>query len=310
MEKEIKYFTGNLEERYSTTVGLLLESLPYIKQYFNRIVVVKVGGAMMEDDRILSSVLDDLVLMKYVGIKVVLVHGGGKQISELMQQKGIKPRFVDGLRVTDKQVIEIVRMVLVGQVNGKVVTYLNRHGKIAVGVSGNDASFIRCKKMEYIKDGKVIDLGFVGEITGIDSYFLTDLLEDGFIPVIAPLGVDGQGNVYNINADTFASRIAVALAAEKLVSLTDVDGILRKVKGESKLVSSITKKKCLEMIDSGEIDKGMIPKVSACIDALEGQVRRTHILNGNKQHSILAEIFTDKGIGTMIVKEDFSEDQY
>ncbi|MDZ7838016.1 MAG: acetylglutamate kinase [Actinomycetota bacterium] len=243
--------------------------------------------------------------MKYVGIRVVLVHGGGKQISSLMEQRGIEPKFIDGLRITDEQIMDIVKMVLVGEVNSKVVTSLNRHGKIAVGVSGNDASFIRCKKREYRQDGKTVDLGFVGEITDIDDYFLTDLLDDGFIPVVTPLGVDGKGNVYNINADTCASKIAVALGAEKLISLTSVDGILRTVENKSRLVSVISKKKCLQMIDSGEIDKGMIPKVVACIDALEGRVGRAHILNGNKQHSILAEIYTDKGIGTMIVKEDF-----
>jgi len=222
-----------------------------------------------------------------------------------MEQRGIKPKFIDGLRVTDEQIMDIVKMVLIGEVNTKVVTYLNRHGKIAVGVSGNDASFIRCKKREYRQDGEPVDLGFVGEITDIDAYFITDLLDDGFIPVVTPLGVDGKGNVYNINADTCASKIAVALGAEKLISLTDVDGILRTVENKSRLVSVISKKKCLQMIESGEIDKGMIPKVVACIDALEGQVGRAHILNGNKQHSILAEIYTDKGIGTMIVKEDF-----
>jgi len=305
MEKGIRYFNGNIAESYSSKVGLLLESLPYIKEYFNRIVVVKVGGAMMEDEKILQSVLDDLVLMKYVGIKVVLVHGGGKQITRLMEQKGIKPRFVDGLRVTDKQVMEIVNMVLVGEVNSKVVAFLNRHGKIALGISGNDASFITCKKKQYKKDGKAVDLGYVGEIVDIDSLFVTGILDDGFMPVIATLGVDSRGNVYNINADTCASRLAVALGAEKLISLTDVDGIIRVVEGKRRLLSAITKEMCIQMIASGEIDKGMIPKVVACIDALEGGVARTHILNGNKEHSVLAEIFTDKGIGTMIVKEDF-----
>ncbi|MGM0365961.1 MAG: acetylglutamate kinase [Actinomycetota bacterium] len=304
MEKGIKYF-NSITDSYSTKVGLLLESLPYIKEYFNRIVVVKVGGAMMEDESRLKSVLEDLVLMKYVGIKVVLVHGGGKQITRLMEERGIKPKFVDGLRVTDEKVMEIVKMVLVGEINSKVVSFLNRHGRIALGISGNDASFITCKKKKHKKGGREVDLGYVGQIVDIDSSFVSGILDKGFMPVIATLGVDASGNVYNINADTCASEIAVALGAEKLISLTDVDGIIKVVDGKRKLVSAITKKMCMEMISTGEIDKGMIPKVAACIDALAGGVGRTHILNGNKQHSVLAEIFTDKGIGTMIVKEDF-----
>ncbi len=303
MEKGIQYFQG-ITDSYSAKVGLLLESLPYIKKYFHRIVVVKVGGAMMEDESMLKHVLEDLVLMKYVGIKVVLVHGGGKQISRLMQEKGIKPRFVDGLRITDKQVMEIVKMVLVGEVNSKLVSLLNQHGKIAMGISGNDASFIHCQKRKYAKQGRDVDLGYVGHIVDIDASFVTDILDDGFMPVIATLGVDQKGHVYNINADTCASEIAVALGAEKLISLTDVDGIMRVVDGKKKLVSAITKKMGMDMIASGEIDQGMIPKVVACIDALDGGVGRAHILNGNKPHSVLAEIFTDKGIGTMIVKED------
>ncbi len=303
MEKGIKYFNG-VAESYADKVGLLLESLPYIKEYFNRVVVVKVGGAMMEDEGMLKSVLEDLVLMKYVGIKVVLVHGGGKQITRLMEERGIKPCFVDGLRITDEKVMEIVKMVLVGEVNSKVVSFLNQHGKIAIGISGNDASFITCKKRQYIKKGRTIDLGFVGQIVGIDSSFIFGILDKGYMPVIATLGVDVSGKVYNINADTCASEIAVALGAEKLISLTDVDGIISMSGGRKKLVSAITKKMCMDMIDTGEIDKGMIPKVVACIDALAGGVGRAHILNGNKEHSVLAEIFTDKGIGTMIVKED------
>lgn len=291
---------NNTNEKYFNKVEVLLESLPYIKEYFNCIVVVKIGGSMMENDKVLQSILDDLVLMKYVGIKVVLVHGGGKQISTIMDEKGIKPKFVDGLRVTDEKVIDIAKMVLVGQVNSKIVSFLNKHGKVAIGVSGNDASFITCKKKEYTREGKAVDLGFVGEIEDINSDFLINILDDGYMPVIATLGVDGKGNIYNINADTCASGIAIALNSEKLICLTDVDGIL---KGD-KLISSISIDSCYGMIKGGNIDKGMIPKVEACIKAMENGVKRTHILNGTRKHSILAEIFTDKGIGTMIVKED------
>jgi acetylglutamate kinase len=289
---------------YMNKVEVLQESLPYIKEYSDRIVVVKIGGSMMENDQIIQHVLDDLILMKYVGIKVVLVHGGGKQINQLSIEKGIKPKFVDGLRVTDKDSMEIVKMVLIGSINTKIVSFLNKHGSMAIGISGNDSGFIKCHKKEYTKDGKVIDLGFVGEIDSIDEKFLTGILEKNYIPVIATLGVDKQGNIYNINADTCASKIAACLGAKKMILLTDVDGIMEKTKGSSKLISKLTSSECLNMIKSGKISYGMIPKVMACIDALKSGADRTHILNGTKKHSILVEIFTDKGIGTMITSKE------
>jgi len=212
-------------ETYTGKVEVLLESLPYIKEYFNKVVVVKIGGSMMESDAILESVLNDLILMKYVGIKVVLVHGGGKQISMMSEERGIKPEFIDGLRITDKDSIEIVKMVLIGDINTKIVSFLNKHGKIALGVSGNDAGFIKCSKKKYKKDGRDIDLGFVGEIESINSDFLKNILDDDYMPVIATLGSDNKGNVYNINADTCAAEIAVSLNAKKMILLTDVDGI-------------------------------------------------------------------------------------
>jgi acetylglutamate kinase len=296
----------NKEENnlYMNKVEVLQESLPYIKEYSDRIVVVKIGGSMMENDQIIQHVLDDLILMKYVGIKVVLVHGGGKQINQLSKEKGIEPKFVDGLRVTDKDSMEIVKMVLIGSINTKIVSFLNRHGSMAIGVSGNDSGFIKCHKKEYIKNGMVIDLGFVGEIDSIDEKFLTGILEKNYIPVIATLGVDKQGNIYNINADTCASKIAAYLGAKKMILLTDVEGIMEKTKGGSKLISKLTSSECLNMIKSGKISSGMIPKVMACIDALKSGADRTHILNGTKKHSILVEIFTDKGIGTMITSKE------
>lgn len=287
---------------YFNKVEVLLESLPYIKEYFNSIVVVKIGGSMMEDDSILQSVLDDIVLMKYVGIKVVLIHGGGKQITKLMEEKGIKVEFVDGLRITDKETIDIVKMVLIGDINTKIVSFLNKHGKIALGVSGNDASFIKCQKKYYKKNGKEIDLGFVGEIRDIDSDFIINTLKNDYIPVVASLGADNNGNIYNINADTCACEIAISLRAKKMILLTDVNGIVRKVEGKPKLISKLSSRKCMEMLETGEISSGMIPKVMACINALKMGVERTHILNGTKEHSILLEIFTDKGIGTMIIE--------
>jgi acetylglutamate kinase len=292
------------KELYMNKVEVLLESLPYIKEYSNQIVVVKIGGSMMEDDNIIQDVLDDLVLMKYVGIKVVLIHGGGKQISQLAEEKGIKPEFIDGLRVTGKDSIEVVKMVLIGSINTKIVSFLNRHGNMAMGISGNDSGFIKCHKKEYKKDGKIVDLGFVGEIDSIDREFLTGILESNHIPVIATLGVDEKGNIYNINADTCAAEIAISLNAKKMILLTDVDGIMESTESGDKLISKLTSVKCFDMIKSGKISSGMIPKVMACIDALKSGAERTHILNGTKKHSILVEIFTDKGIGTMITSEE------
>ncbi len=298
-EKEMK--TG---ESYMNKVEVLLESLPYIKEYFNQVVVVKIGGSVMENDSIIQSVLDDLILMKYVGIKVVLIHGGGKQISELSREKGIEPEFIDGLRITDKDSIEIVKTVLIGSINTKIVSLLNKHGNMAIGVSGNDSSFIKCHKKEYKKDGKSIDLGFVGEIESINSEFLKNILDGNYIPVIATLGVDSPGNIYNINADTCAAEIAISLNAKKMILLTDVDGIMKSAKDGNKLISKLTVSQCQEMIELGLVSSGMIQKVMACVDALKSGAGRTHILNGTKKHSILVEIFTDEGIGTMITDEE------
>jgi len=305
--KNLEYYKENGEEisdSYMQKVGVLLESLPYIKEYFNKVVVIKIGGSMMEDDSIIRSVLDDLVLMKFVGIKVVLVHGGGKQITRLMEEKGIKAKFVDGLRITTKEVISLVKTVLVGSINSKLVSFLNQHGDIAVGVSGNDANFIKCSKKVYKKDGVEVDLGYVGEVESIDRKFLDDILSNNQIPVIATLGMDENGNSYNINADSCASDIARSLQAEKMIMLTDVDGIFDdNGKDNIKLISRLTSGQCIKMIANGKINSGMIPKVRACMDALDGRVGRTHILNGTREHSVLVEIFTDKGIGTMITSK-------
>jgi acetylglutamate kinase len=296
-----KDYNTKAGEQYSNKIEVLLESLPYIKEYFDKIVVVKIGGSMMEDSSILDSVLNDLILMKYVGIKVVLVHGGGRQINEMALEKGIKPKFIDGLRVTDADMIEIVKMVLVGDINTRIVSFLNKHGSVAVGISGNDGCFIECSRKKYKKDGKEVDLGFVGEIENINSAFLKNILDKNYIPVIATLGADKKGNIYNINADTCAARIAISLNAKKMILLTDVDGIMiENKKGEKELISKLSAGGCLKLINSGKISSGMIPKVMACIDALKNGAERTHILNGLKKHSILVEIFTDKGIGTMI----------
>jgi len=292
----------NVEEddAFTGKVEVLLESLPYIKEYFNKVVVVKIGGSMMESDDILKSVLNDLILMKYVGIKVVLIHGGGKQISTMSEERGIKTEFVDGLRVTDKDSMEIVKMVLIGDINTKIVSFLNKHGGVAMGISGNDAGFIKCSKKKYKKDGRDIDLGFVGEIESINSDFLKNILDDDYMPVIATIGSDDEGNVYNINADTCAAEIAISLNAKKMILLTDVDGIMKDNEKRKSLISRLTIAECNNLIETKKISSGMIPKVKACINALKNGAERTHILNGVKKHTILLEIFTDKGVGTMI----------
>jgi acetylglutamate kinase len=307
MAKElIEYYNGtekSVEDVYKDKAQVLLEALPYIKEYFDRIVVVKLGGAIMDDDSSLMKVLDDLILMKYVGMKVIVIHGGGKQITKLMEEKNIKVEFCDGMRVTNAEAIDAVKMVLLGEINSKIVSLLNKHGKLAVGLSGNDANFVNCRKKIYKKDGKEIDLGYVGEIIDIKKDFLLNILNSGYLPVIATLGSDRKGNVFNINADTFASAIASKFDAKKMILLTDVDGIkITGIDGE-KLVSKISASACLKLIEIHDINKGMIPKVNSCIDALKEGVEKAHILNGNSEHSILIEIFTDKGIGTMIVKD-------
>jgi len=307
MSKElIEYYNGNeksVEDIYKNKAQILLEALPYIKEYFNRIVVVKLGGAIMDDDESLMKVLDDLILMKYVGMNVIVIHGGGKQITKLMEEKNINVEFCDGMRITSKEAIDVVKMVLLGEINSKIVSLLNKHGKLAVGLSGNDANFVNCRKKIYKKDGKEIDLGYVGEITDINKDFLLNILNNSYLPVIATLGSDSKGNVFNINADTFASEIASKFEAKKMILLTDVDGIkITRTDGE-KLISKISASGCRKMIETRDISKGMIPKVNSCIDALLSGVERAHILNGNLEHSILIEIFTDKGIGTMIVND-------
>ena len=307
MGKElIEYYNGNeklVEDIYKNKAQVLLEALPYIKEYFNRIVVVKLGGAIMDDDASLMKVLDDLILMKYVGMNVIVIHGGGKQITKLMEEKNIKVEFCDGMRITSKEAIDVVKMVLLGEINSKIVSLLNKHGKLAVGLSGNDANFVNCRKKIYKKDGKEIDLGYVGEITDINKDFLLNILNSSYLPVIATLGSDSKGNVFNINADTFASEIASKFEAKKMILLTDVDGIkIIRTDGE-KLISKISASGCRKLIETRDISKGMIPKVNSCIDALSNGVEKAHILNGNLEHSILIEIFTDKGIGTMIVND-------
>jgi acetylglutamate kinase len=277
--------------------GILAEALPYIKEFSGKIVVVKYGGHAMEDPALADLFAQDVVLMRLVGMNPVIVHGGGPQITELMQRLGKEPEFVDGLRVTDAETIDIVRMALVGKVNREIVSSLNRHGSYAVGLSGEDASLITVS----MRDER---LGFVGDVTSIDPSILVRLLNEDLIPVIATVGVDDAGQAYNVNADTVAGAIAQAMRAEKLVYLTDVAGVYGDYGDESSLISRIDADGLAKLLASGKADGGMIPKLQSCVHALEGGVRRAHILDGRIPHALLLEFFTREGIGTMIVDSE------
>lgn len=289
-------------EEYIEKANVLIESLPYIKEFYNKVFVVKFGGNAMSDENLNREFARDIVLLKYIGINPVIVHGGGPQIEELLARLEIETKFVDGLRVTDAKTMEIVEMVLVGKVNKEMVALINSVGGDAVGLSGKDGGLIMAKKMMHKKSsavgGEMIDMGLIGEITEVNPKIIHILDANKFIPVIAPIGTDKDGNTYNINADTVASAIASALQAEKLLLLTNVSGVLDK---NGKLLSTLNKESALRMIKSGEINGGMIPKVNCCIDALKGGVKKAHIIDGRIVHALLIEIFTKTGIGTQLI---------
>jgi acetylglutamate kinase len=279
----------------SEKAATLVEALPYIRRFSGQVVVVKYGGNALagSDDDALSLFAQDIVLMRQVGMRPVVVHGGGPQISELMSRLGMQPEFRNGLRVTDAATVDVVRMVLLGQVNPQLVAAINVHGGMGVGVSGESAGLIRAVARDP-------ELGFVGDIAGIDPQILVGLLEDGFIPVVATVGTDESGQAYNINADTVAGAIAEALGAEKLVYLTDIEGIRRDAADPTSLIRQTTADELGGLIDSGVVAGGMIPKVESCIGAVRHGVRRAHILDGRIPHVLLLELFTDEGIGTMV----------
>ncbi len=282
---------------------ILLESLPYIREFYHQTIVIKYGGHAMLDERLKKSFALNIILLKYIGINPVIVHGGGPQIGNMLKKLNIDSKFREGLRVTDKTTMDVVEMVLVGKVNKEIVNLINLNGGSAVGLSGKDGWCIQARKMEMIvsrqdSPPEIIDLGRVGEVVKIKSELITTLEEKGFIPVIAPVGVDEEGLTYNINADDVASAMACALQAKRLILLTDVPGIMSK--GE--LISSITRKDVLEAISRGVITGGMIPKVKCCIEALEDGVEKTHIIDGRVENSIILELFTKAGIGTEIIR--------
>jgi acetylglutamate kinase len=285
-------------KKYIEKVTTLTESFPYIKEFHGKTIVIKYGGNAMIDGEIGKSFARDMVLLKFVGINPVIVHGGGPQIGSLLKQIGKSSKFVDGLRVTDSETMDIVEMVLVGKVNKEIVHNINMVGGKAVGLSGKDGELILAEKTYHYSDGEKVDIGQVGIVKSINPRIIEILHNEKFIPVIAPVGFDEQGVTYNINADLAAGKIAEGLKAEKLILLTDIEGV--KIKGS--LASSLTDAEIPDLIESGEISGGMIPKVNCCLDALNGGVNKTHIIDGRVEHAVLLEIFTDAGIGTEIVK--------
>ena len=279
---------------------VLTQALPYIQQYNGKIVVVKYGGNAMINEQLKEQVMEDIVLLHLVGVKVVLVHGGGPEISELMTRLGKETEFVDGLRVTDKEAVEIVQMVLAGKVNKSLVNLLEMKGGKAMGISGMDGRLIEAKMRNA-------SLGYVGSITNVNIEPVTDLLEKGYVPVVSTLGCDRDGNTYNINGDTAAAFIAGALGAERLIMMTDIAGILRDRDNADTLIPLITVDEAVELFRQGVISGGMIPKVDCCIDAINRGVKKVIIMDGRVPHSILMEILTDEGAGTMFVGENNGE---
>ncbi|MBE6601605.1 MAG: acetylglutamate kinase [Ruminococcaceae bacterium] len=272
---------------------VLTEALPHIKRYTGKIVVVKYGGNAMVNEQIKQQVMEDIVLLWLIGVKIVLVHGGGPEISELMQKLGKKPEFVDGLRVTDKETVDIVQMVLAGKVNKTLVNLLEMKGGKAMGISGMDGCLIESQ----MKDPR---LGYVGKITNINISPVEDLLEKGYIPVISTVGCDREGNAYNINGDTAAAYVAGALQAERLIMMTDIEGLLRDKDDPTTLIPNITVAEANALKASGVISGGMIPKIDCCIEAIEKGVQNVIIMDGRVPHSILMELLTDEGAGTMV----------
>lgn len=275
---------------------ILTQALPYIKQYVGKVVVVKYGGNAMIDETLKQQVMEDIALLWLIGVKVVLIHGGGPEISDMMKKLGKQPEFINGLRVTDKETVDIVQMVLAGKVNKSLVTLLQMKGGHAVGLSGMDGGIIEAK----IKDER---LGFVGEIIRVRSQPITDLLEKNYIPVISTVASDRQGNVYNINGDTAAAYIAGAMGAEQLIMMTDVAGILRDKDDPSTLIPKVKVSDAKKLYDDGIVSGGMIPKVDCCIEAINAGVKNVTIMDGRIPHAILMELLTDEGAGTMVMGE-------
>jgi acetylglutamate kinase len=286
-----------MDNKYIEKANILIEALPYIKRLSGKTVVIKYGGAAMLSEDLSEKIMQDITLLKYVGVNPIVVHGGGNDINRMLEKFEISPEFRNGIRVTDKATMDIVQMVLMGKINKEIVSQLGVAGVKAIGLCGKDASLIEAEKL-VLGDG--YDLGHVGKITNINTKLLNLLVQDEYIPVIAPIGVGKDGESLNINADTVAGEVAAALSAEKLMFLTNTDGICRDPGDPSTLIFEISVAEIREMIDSGTISGGMLPKVDGCMKAIKNGVNRTHILNGTIPHPLLLEIFTDTGIGTMV----------
>lgn len=288
-------------------INTLVEALPYLRDFKGKTVVVKYGGNAMLNDDIKNKVLQDIVFLRCAGMRPIVVHGGGPEITAMLQKAGKKTQFISGLRVTDAESVSLAEMALVGKINTDLVARLNILGGNAVGLNGKDANLIQAKKhlADVYENGEVnlVDIGYVGNVEHINTALINVLLDNDFIPVIAPTGVGTNGETYNINADSVAGEIAGALQAEKLLVLTDVKGIYSDYRDESSFISTLTFEKAQELIVRGKIDGGMIPKVKACITALSGGAKKTHIIDGREEHSILLEIFSDEGVGTEVVKQ-------
>jgi acetylglutamate kinase len=290
-------------EKLLEKAQVLIDSLPYIRNFFGKTFVIKYGGAAQVEDALKNSFAQDVVLLNFIGIRPVIVHGGGPKISETMKKMGKEPTFIHGQRVTDKETMDIVEMVLGGLVNKEIVALINSHGGKAAGLSGKDGGLIKAKKKLIKKaaetgEEETIDIGLVGEVESVDPAILDSLQRDGFIPVISPIGVGKAGETFNINADYVESSVASSLKAEKLILLTDVPGIKDK---QGNVISTVTKKNVKKIIDDGTVSGGMLPKVQACTRALDSGVKKTHIVDGRVTHCLLLEIFTKEGIGTEII---------
>lgn len=292
-----------MEEKAS----LLLEALPYIQRFHGKTFVVKIGGEIIDREKLLKSMLRDIVLLSYVGMKIVIVHGGGKEISRELKKLGKEPKFVQGLRVTDEETIEILHEQLAGKLNKELVSIIATYGGKAVGLSGLDGNLVIARKLvlKTNQNGKEVevDLGYVGEIEKVNATLINYLLNTGYIPVIAPIGIDSEGHPLNINSDPFAAELAKALKACKLILVTDVPGVLRDIKDPSTVISHLTVSEARKLLEEKVVKGGMIPKLEAAIRAVEGGVEASHIVSGQIPHVLLLELLTDKGVGTMIVKD-------
>ena len=283
---------------------VLIEALPYIREFYDSIMVFKIGGSIMSDKTVLEDFIQDVVLLRYIGIHPIIVHGGGPEISEAMEKFGKKAEFVGGLRVTDKETLGIARMVLLGNINAELVNLIGKHGGKGIGLSGQDGMFLKARKKAPVKvQGKEpVDLGFVGEVEKVDPEILMIMAGKGYIPVISPIAADDEGNNLNVNADTAAGAVAIAMRAKKFFSITDVEGVRMNPSDPSSVISEFPASDFDRLVQDGVIKGGMIPKVEACVRVVEGGVERAHIIDGRKHHAILLELLTHEGVGTMICR--------